>query len=163
MIRSRSRGMLVAGAFVALLALAFFFGGGGMAMAKPLVLCSAFEGRLVDADGRPAAGYRVTRNWTWAWTGKTGSDSTETDAEGRFHLPEVTGRSLTAGLLPHQPLIRQRITAAGPEAETLIWEADKPNYDRDGELRGRPIRAVCRVGVEPDGSGLFHGTCRSEG
>ena len=127
-------------------------------MAKPMVLCSAFEGRLVHPDGRPAAGVPVRREWRWAWNDRSGTDTSVTDADGRFEFDEVVGETFLGGMLPHEPRILQIITAGGEE--NLIWRVQKPNYDRNGETRGRDIRVTCTLGAEPDRSGPVYGTCR---
>lgn len=131
-----------------------------MALGKTYVLASAAEGRLVSGeDGAPVPGVTIRRSWTWGWTGRSGTDETVTDAEGRFRFGEVTGRSLTAGVVPHEPGVRQEYTALLPEGTLTILSLQKSNYDRDGELDGRPMRMRCRTDLEPDAGGLFWGTC----
>jgi hypothetical protein len=135
-----------------------------MAFGKTLILASEFEGRLVDADGNPAAGVEVVRTWEWAWTSDTGSDSAQTDGDGRFSFGVVTGSSFSARLVPHQPVIHQEITANGPSGPVLLFSVDKQNYDPDSELFGRgltltKLNFVCRIDQEPGDTGAFWGTC----
>ena len=146
------RGLLVATLMLAAM------GGGEMAMADPMVLCSAFEGRLVHQDGRPAAGIRIRRAWHWSWNDSRGSDTAITGKDGRFSFDEVVGRTLLGALLPHQPRILQTITAG--DAESLIWRVQKPDYDRNGETLGRRIRVTCVFGAEPGRGGPAYGTCQ---
>jgi len=146
-------------------ALATAGGEAAMALGGGLVLASATEGRLVDAAGAPAAGVGLRRRWAWGWTGTEGEDRAETDAEGRFRFPEVTGSSLTARIMPHEPSVRVEIEAERAEggALTLLsyqkatyaagWEAEASGLDE--------FRLVCRIDAEPSADGLFWGTCRA--
>ena len=146
-------------------ALALLFGvavlaGALMVFGKSLVLMSAMEGRLIDADGRPAAGIRLVRSWDWAWRNLQGRDEASTDENGAFRFPAVTGRSLTARLLPHEPSIRQRIIAHHASGTVEIWLARKGNYDDNGELRGRHLRVLCDLAGPPeDDQRLFASLC----
>ncbi|MGY6587018.1 MAG: DUF6795 domain-containing protein [Wenzhouxiangella sp.] len=124
--------------------------GSNITTANAMVLMSEMEGKLVDASGEPVAGVRLVRTWDWAWRNRQGSDETVTDAEGQFHFPMVTGRSRTARILPHEPSIRQTITAHHAGGETEIWLAIKRNYEENSELAGRPLRVVCGLTATPD-------------
>lgn len=159
-----TRGMPIAGLLLLGAALAFGGMGATMALGQELVLCSEFEGRLVDRDGRAQLGVPVTRRWVWAWGEKSGEDRTETDAEGRFRFAEVRGTSWTASIVPHSPSVKQEVIAEAPSGPVLLYSIDKHNYDRDGELLGRGIdgpgiRLTCRIDQEADGDGPFWGTC----
>jgi len=129
-----------------------------MAFGKPLVLCSEFTGQLVSESGQPVAGVRLTRTWKWAWNGDTGRDVTESGTDGRFHFPEVTGRSLFASVMPHEPSITQEIIAERVNGPLSIWFTGKLNYERNGEL-GRPLDMICHIDREPQSSRLYSGTC----
>lgn len=136
-----------------------------MAFGKTFVLCSQFNGRLVTGEDVPAAGVRVERSWEWGWTGDKGGDEAVTAADGSFSFPEVTGRSMTAGFVPHEPSVPQQITAHGPDGPVRIFSVEKNNYERDGELAGRGlsgpgINLVCRLDAKPSGDGPFWGTCQ---
>lgn len=117
--------------------------GARMAFSDTLVLMSEMEGRLVNASSEPAAGVRLVRTWNWAFRNEQGQDETSTDANGVFNFPAVSGRSLTARLLPHEPDTYQAITAYHPNGPTEIWAASKTNYRYNGELQGRPLRVLC--------------------
>lgn len=134
-----------------------------MAFGTTLVLASELEGRLLDGeDGRPVSGVTITRTWSWAWTSRDGLDQTVTDAEGRFRFEEVLGRSLTAKFIPHEPGVRQELTAELPGGNLTLLSLQKSNYDEHGELGGRPLRIACRTDLEPDARGFFWGTCKLE-
>jgi len=141
----------------ALLAATAFLGA-PMAFGKPLVLCSEFLGQLVSDSGQPVAGIRLTRTWKWAWTGDSGTDTTESAADGRFRFPEVTGRSFFASVMPHEPSITQEIIAERDGGPLSIWFTGKLNYDRNGEL-GRPLDMLCHLDREPQSTRQYSGTC----
>lgn len=127
------------------------------------VLVSKIEGQLVsNSAGEPVAGVMVTRTWEWAWNGKQGEDTTTTDAEGRFSFPEITGRSLTASLLPHEPSIRQQLTATleSEKRSLVILSLQKSDYERNSETKGHPMKVQCRTDLEPDATGFYWGTCQ---
>lgn len=136
------------------------FGASNMAFAKSLVLASAVEGRvLANGEGAPVAGAEVVRRWTWGFNGRKGEDITTTDDQGRFAFDTVTGRSLTAGLLPHEPSIRQEITTTANGASLVLLSLQKANYDDNGELNGQSLKIRCRTDLEADSRGFFWGTC----
>jgi hypothetical protein len=143
-----------------LLALAFLLGS-NMAFPQSLVLMSEMQGQLLDVGGEPVAEVRLVRSWDWAWRNHQGSDETITDADGRFCFPAVTGRSLTARILPHEPAIRQRIIAHHAGEESQIWSAIKRNYREGGELAGRPLRVRCGLTAVPgaESQRLFASLC----
>tara|TARA_B100000949_G_scaffold187529_1_gene170065 strand:+ start:135 stop:641 length:507 start_codon:yes stop_codon:yes gene_type:complete len=137
---------------------ALLFLGQSMALGKDYVLMSEMEGQLVLPDGAPAAQIRLERHWKWAWKKSEGTDITSTDAQGRFRFGAVIGHSRSAGILPHEPTVLQEITAFGPGGSSLIWSAQKRNYDPEGEL-GRPLRVRCVLGAEEGSGPLFWSTC----
>ena len=134
-----------------------------MAFGKTLVLCSPFSGLLVTEGGEAAHGVRLERTWLWGWNSRAGSDVAVTGPDGRFRFPAVTGRSVLASMLPHQPSTDQTIAAHGPDGPAEIWRASKSNYDMNGELSGRPINVTCHLDREPSADGLFWGTCEEAG
>lgn len=139
-----------------------------MAFGKTLVLASQFNGKLVDGSGAPQAGVKVTRTWTWDWGDETGTDETTTAGDGSFGFAEVTGRSWSAGLVPHTPSILHEVTAHGPQGPVLLFAYDKGSYQPDTEnrvddrLRGPGVNIICRIDLEPSIDGPFRGTCQPE-
>ena len=135
----------------------------GMAFGS-LVLCSKFNGKLITKQGEPVAGVKVTRKWHWSWNDKRGSSQTITDEQGNFVFDEVTGSSITARLLPHEPGIVTEIFAQSDDGELLLFSVDKSNYEAGSELDvvgldGDELTLHCRIDKKPDGEGLFWGTC----
>jgi len=144
--------------FVSALIAAMAILGASMAFGKPLVLCSEFVGQLVTQGGQPVAGIRLIRTWNWAWKAESGTDVTESAADGTFRFPEVTGRSLFASLMPHEPSITQEIVAEREGGPVSIWFTGKLNYERNGEL-GRPLDMICHLDRDPQSTRLYSGIC----
>jgi len=145
---------------VSILALSLLIGG-NMASSSTLVLMSGVEGRLVSASGEPVANMRLVRTWHWAWTDTRGQDEKMTDAQGRFHFPPVTGRSISARFIPHEPDILQKITAQAASGPVNIWSARKSNYRENSELQGQPLHILCGLNKLPGSgsNGLFNSLC----
>lgn len=135
--------------------------GASMAFLNPLVLMSQMDGTLVRSSGEPAAGVRLVRSWDWAWGNRRGSDETATDAQGRFSFDRVTGRSMTARIMPHQPVIRQIITAETADGAIEIWRARKGDYDDNSELLGDALQVLCGLDAlpGPESARLFASQC----
>lgn len=115
---------------------------------KTLYLFTEVDG-VVLLDGRPVPGVEVEQDYHWHWGEQERSARVTTDAQGRFRFPEVTGRSWTAGLLPHEPVINQRITLRYQGRQYKGWLHSKHNYDRFGEVPGRPLALICDLSHPP--------------
>ncbi|WP_431260843.1 DUF6795 domain-containing protein [Roseateles chitinivorans] len=137
-------------AWLAVLTLALFALGLTMAFFKTFTLFSAVEGTVL-MEGKPVEGLEVQQTWSWHWGEKKGSAVTRTDAQGRFHFPVVTGRSITGSLLPHQPVIEQSILFVHQGKVIDGWSHGKDNYEDQGELKGKPLRLVCDLKDEAVG------------
>jgi hypothetical protein len=145
-----------------LLSVALFFVNpeAGMAIDRTITFFSEVNGLLVDANGTPQGGIRIERSWQRSPEDEPTVDETVTSPNGTFSFPAATGRRSVVGRLPGTPVIRQEITAFGPDGPVTLWKAVKTNTDPNGELHGRPLNLECRIGVEPDGEGPVWGTCR---
>lgn len=119
-----------------------------MAFSKTLTLFSEVEGTVV-MDGQPVAGVQVEQEHHWHWKDQHGTVTVTTDAQGRFRFPAVTATSWTAGLLPHEPVIGQRITLRYQGKTHKGWVMSKRNYDAQGEVPGHALRLICDLGEEP--------------
>lgn len=150
-----------------LVLLAFFNVTKGFVMSKGFVLASKIKGQLVaDAEGTPVSGVKVIRHWKWAWNGKSGKDETMTDEKGYFVFNEVTKKSITASLLPHEPSIKQDfyVDFTDSRPSLLVLGLQKSNYKQGGELKNtqsvnNPINIRCRTDIEPEARGFYWGTC----
>lgn len=114
---------------------------------KTLYLFSEVHGTVL-LNGQPVQGVEVEQDYHWHWGKQKRTTTVTTDAQGRFHFAEVTGTSWTAGLLPHEPVIVQRLTLRYQGKEHTGWFMAKHNYDRRGEVKGRPLALVCDLAHE---------------
>ncbi len=133
----------------AMLLLVLLAQGHAMAFSKTLYLFSEVNG-IVLLDGKPVQGVEVTQEYNWHWKDEKASKVATTDAQGRFHFPVVTGKSMTAAL-PHQPVIEQTLRLSFQGKQYKGWLHGKDNYDDRGELNGKPLNLVCDLSDEPVG------------
>ena len=132
------------------------FAGTGMTKNEEYI-CSPMTGRLVHPDGSPAADIEIRRDWSWH--GKSGSDRTETDAQGRFSFGAVPARRGFFGWLPMEDATSQRFYALLPGGEFNFLYIPDRSLGPGHETSGKPFDVRCRVGVDPDGDGFHWGTC----
>jgi len=103
---------------------------------------------VVLFNGEPVSGAALTRSWFWHWKDRRGEDVTHTDAAGRFSFPAVYGSSLLGGILPHEPVIEQRMTVLHSGKQYDVWIHFKHSYSENGELAGKPMNLICRLDGE---------------
>ncbi len=109
-------------------------------MAK-YVLFSPVSGRLVVAD-KPVVGVTIKRWYKGGYSSKEGTDTTQTDAGGQFSFPVVTFSSLMAGVIPHEPVVSQRMFAQIDGQEVQIYGTVKHSYELNGEFAGQALNFV---------------------
>jgi hypothetical protein len=113
-----------------------------------LVLFSEVSG-VVSREGEPVAGVDVERRWHWVLKDELGSDRTRTDESGSFRFPAVTRRSLLARLMPHEPVVGQKIVIHEGGEERVAWQFTRHDYRDGSELPGRPLELTCPLEREP--------------
>lgn len=117
-----------------------------MAFSKTLYLFSEVEG-IVVLDGHPVKGAEVERQYTWK--DDLNAEHVLTDAQGRYRFSEVTATSLLWSLLPHEPVIFQKLSIRYQGKEHKGWVLTKHNYDHLGEVGNRPLNLICDLNDEP--------------
>lgn len=105
------------------------------------VLFSPVSGRIVVA-GKPLAGASVTRWYKGGFSDKEGTEITRTDSSGQFAFPVATFWSLMAGVVPHEPVVAQRMLVQIDGQEIQIYGTFKRNYELNGEFVGQPLNFV---------------------
>lgn len=115
----------------------------------PLRPCIFPAVRGVILDGaQPVARATICRTWEWTWGAKSGRDSTVSGADGSFTLPAVRRWMIFGAVLPHEPVIGQKIEIVRETRVWTAWLTTSHSYDADGGL-GRPLALTCRLDSEP--------------
>lgn len=140
------RSALVLGAVLVIALLA-------MEMSMKACLFSATRG-VVTRNGAPVANAEVSRTYNWGWLDSADSDSTRTDAQGRFSFDAVWKRTMMHGVLPLHRSVMQEIFVRVDGKEYRAWSFSKPNFDDLGEV-GRPLELNCEL-AEPDKNRQTH-------
>lgn len=117
---------------------------------------------VVMVDGNPVAGATVERYYRWKQ--EKVFDKTTTDEQGRYHFPEIVRHSLIWSILPHEARISQSINIYHEGSVYSGWYHVKGNYDRNGELKGRPLKLKCdlRSPEGPHAETQHYGVCSVE-
>lgn len=118
------------------------------AMAKTLYLFSEVQGTVL-LGGQPVEGVEIEQEYHWHWKNEHRKNNVKTTVDGRFHFPAVTAKSLTAGFIPHEPVVGQRITLRYQGKVHKGWVFTKHNYDDQGEVKGRALTFTCELNDEP--------------
>lgn len=130
--------------------------GAGMVSAQEVV-CSSMQGQLVDSGGRPVADVTVERRWDWR--GKSGRDTSVTDAKGRFAFDAVPAKRGLFGWLSAQEAVNQSFSAEMPEGTFEFLFISTRSLAPNSETGGPDFDVICRIGVEPGFDGFHWGTC----
>lgn len=130
-------------------------------MAKTLYLFSSVQGVVLD-KGKPVPGAEVERIYNWGWKDLTGQEKIVTGPDGSFHFDPVVESSFWASILPHEPVVTQKILIRHGGVEYKAWMFTRHNYEENGELNGKPVRLTCDLGSEPSAKGDIFGICAIE-
>lgn len=93
----------------------------------------------VTLDGQPIKGVEVIQFYQWAWNDKKVEYKTITDDQGMFSFPARKIFGGLANILPHEPVISQRITIKYNDKDYVLWQHSKHNYEMNGELKGNKL------------------------
>jgi hypothetical protein len=149
-----------AGAFAAfaVATLAVLFGSDAMALFSKKVLFSRVEGQVL-LNGEPVAGAEILQRAQLAGNEPIRA-SARTDTTGHFTLDEITRSGRMIDLLPTEVVVTQSISISHGNKEHEGWLHTKRNYDRNGELDGKPLQLVCELSEQPDFTDNYYGICR---
>jgi hypothetical protein len=100
----------------------------------------------VTKDGKPVAGAEVMRSVEL--NDKTYTDTTLTNAEGRYHFAERQVKSMNS-ILPVEPFIPQLINIKYNKQQFIGWKMNKRNYDVNGEI-DKALQLSCELNDEPN-------------
>jgi hypothetical protein len=154
--RSLARGMAIAA--VLLLGLS---GGCAMGASSRLVLFSEVHGTVLK-DGVPLAGAEIRQEVVWSDNkDEIPARETASDGNGRFSFPAVEHTAGALRVVPHQPVILQKLIIRYNGVDYPAWRHTKNSYEENSELEGKRMDLVCELSREPDFEGTHYGICRA--
>lgn len=111
------------------------------------VLFSPVRG-VVVRDGVPVGGATVERTYRWVLKDVRGRDTVVTDPDGTFRFDAATGSGLLSSIMPHEPIIEQKIVITHDGQAFEAWVYSKRDYVENGEAK-RPLVMRCDLQTPP--------------
>lgn len=111
------------------------------------VLFSPVRG-VVLRGGVPVVGATVERSYRWVLRDTRGSDTAVTGADGTFRFDVVTGGGFLSAIMPHEPIIEQKIIISHGGTAFEAWAYSKRDYVENGEAQ-RPLVMRCDLETTP--------------
>ncbi|MGB5937837.1 MAG: carboxypeptidase-like regulatory domain-containing protein [Rhodanobacter sp.] len=136
-------------------------GGCAMGASSRLVLFSEVHGTVLR-NGVPIAGAQIRQEVVWSDDkDEIPARETVSDGSGRFSFAAVERRPGALRVVPHQPVILQKLIIRYDGVDYPAWRHTKNSYGENSELDGRPMQLVCELSREPDFEGTHYGICRA--
>jgi hypothetical protein len=135
--------------------------GNAMGLLTRLVLFSEVHGTVLK-DGVPVEGAEISQEVVWSDNkDEVPPRHTLSDKGGRFSFSVVERNPGVTRLVPHQPVILQKLLIRYDGVEYTAWRHTKNSYDENSELDGRPLNLACELSREPDFEGTHYGICKA--
>ncbi len=132
-----------------------------MGLSSRLVLFSEVHGTVLN-HGKPVQGAELVQEVVWSDNKHdVPPKQASTDAAGRFFFPAVEHSAGVTRMVPHQPVILQKIMIRYEGVEYTAWRHTKNTYDANSELDGKPLNLECELSREPDFEGTHYGICKA--
>ncbi|GLQ99216.1 hypothetical protein GCM10007863_36360 [Dyella mobilis] len=126
-----------------------------------LVLFSEVHGTVLK-EGKPVEGARLTQTVVWSDNkNEIPAQHAVTDGQGSFSFPTIEHKPGILRMVPHQPVILEKIMIDYQGVEYTAWRHTKDTYDANSEMNGKPINLVCELTREPDFEGTHYGICKA--
>lgn len=147
---------------VLLMCLVFSFSEGcAMGLSSRLVLFSEVHGTVLK-DGMPVQGATVIQEVVWSDNKNDVPPTTVSSAvDGRFSFPVVERNAGVMRVVPHQPVILQKILIRYEGVEYTAWRHTRNSYEDNSEMDGRPLRLECELSRAADFEGTHYGICKA--
>ncbi len=130
-----------------------------MGTSSRLVLFSEVHGTVLK-DGVPVEGAQVRQEVVWSDNkGEIPARETISDRNGRFSFFAVERNAGALRVVPHQPVILQKLTIRYNGVDYPAWRHTKNSYGENSELDGKCMDLLCELSREPDFEGTHHGIC----
>lgn len=132
-----------------------------MGLSSRLVLFSDVHGTVLN-HGKPVSGAELVQEVVWSDDkNDVPPKHTHTDADGRFHFPTVEHGAGVTRMVPHQPVILQKIIIRYEGVDYMAWRHTKNSYDANSELDGKSLELECELTRQPDFEGTHYGICKA--
>lgn len=127
-----------------------------MSQSADRYICSPMQGILTGANGEPAAGIQIRRDWIYDH--QSGSDTAMTDQAGRFAFDAVAAPRKGLLSLLSTPVVVQRYYVEG-DGETEILYINSRSLDLNHEAGGAEFSVSCDLGKDATQSEFGWGVC----
>ncbi|HET6913107.1 MAG TPA: DUF6795 domain-containing protein [Rhodanobacteraceae bacterium] len=135
--------------------------GCAMGVSKRLVLFSEVRGTVL-MHGSAVQGAQIRQEVVWSDNkDEIPPQQAVSDVQGAFSFPAIERNAGVLRLVPHQPVILQKILIQYQGVEYTAWRHTKDSYEENSELGGRPLKLVCDLASKPDFEGTHYGICRA--
>lgn len=132
-----------------------------MGVSSRLVLFSEVQGTVLKG-GKPVQGAQLTQETVWSDNkNDVPPKSVRTDSDGRFLFPAVERDAGATRVVPHQPVILQKILISYDGQEYTAWRHTKNSYEANSEMEGRPLKLECELTRSADFEGTHYGICKA--
>lgn len=115
-----------------------------MPIGEKLYLMSEISG-TITLNGEPAAGAKLKRIVSKAYSRSELTDEAVADANGYFSMPAVTQRKFVQKLLPLEFVVPSLIFVTYQGQEYKIWSSTKRDPENNTENRGKPLVVQCEL------------------
>src|SRR5690554_6681839 len=118
-----------------------------MPIGKKLYLMSEISG-TITLNGEPAAGAKLKRIVSKAYSRSELTDEAVTDANGYFTMPAVTQRTFVQKIFPMEFVVPSVIFVTYQGQEYKVWSSTKREPEKNSENRGKPLVVQCELSAD---------------
>src|SRR5690554_5318231 len=118
-----------------------------MPIGKKLYLMSEISG-TITLNGEPAAGAKLKRIVSKAYSRSELTDEAVTDANGYFTMPAVTQRKFVQKIFPMEFMVPSVIFVTYQGQEYKVWSSTKREPEKNTENRGKPLVVQCELSAD---------------
>ena len=126
-----------------------------------LVLFSEVHGTVLK-EGKPVEGAQLTQTVVWSDNkDEIAPQHAVTDRNGAFSFPVIERKAGLLRMVPHQPVMLQKIMIDYQGVQYTAWRHTKDSYEVNSEMGGKPLNLVCELTREADFEGTHYGICKA--
>jgi hypothetical protein len=126
-----------------------------------LVLFSEVHGTVLK-EGKPVEGAELVQTVVWSDNkNEIPAQHAVTDVNGAFSFQIIEHKAGLLRMVPHQPVMLEKIMIHYQGVEYTAWRHTKDSYDLNSEMGGKSINLVCELTRQPDFEGTHYGICKA--